>query len=624
MAANTRDFHLRFIANMDLGTFKKSLDSMQGSIEKLKITGSLKNEFDTLFKNLTKELNNFTTLTNQEFNSLSDVKKLENSQKTILSLYNTLQGKIDHINTTKLNPIFTNEQKQRLEEINKILEENIKKIESANNSYAGLRQEVSDIDFGDKKINNAVLKLINAAEKGQDYSDTLSRIKIEINNSKKAHGDLGKQIEENTAKIEDNKKAMNESDASIKKAKNELNKLSPDNFIPDQEKISTLSKNLKEAQQAVENFKKAWYEENPDKTLNQYSKLSSDPNTRFGDLRKKEERAKAELDNSSRIEQQRQYNEEKANLNKIIADEIAKKERLTEENKNLANSNEDLINKQKQLDTKKIDEIVQKLINAKGSTEETQKVVQELTEELAKIHADGAEKASEEFKGLREEAEKSGQTVKETGEKVAGFGEQAEEVNKVSQQFEELYRKATYFFSINNAFNLFKKTVREAYNEIKELDAAMTDIAVVTDFNIGDVWETIPQYTDLSNELGTTILGAYETAKLYYQQGLDNNEVMEASRETLKMARIANMDYAEATDYMTAAVRGFKLEMSDASRVNDVFSKLAAISASDTQEIADALTRTASIANSAGMSLETTSAFLTQMIETTREAPKNF
>lgn len=614
MAANTRDFHLRFIADMDLGTFKKSLDSMQGSIEKLKITGTLKNDFDTLFKNLNKELDNFTTLTNQEFNSLSDVKKLESSQKTILSLYNTLQGKIDDINTTKLNPIFTDEQKQRLEEINRILEENIKKVESANGSYAELRQEVSNIDFGDKKINNAVLKLINAAEKGNDYSDTLSRIKIGINNSKKAHGDLGKQIEENTAKIENNKRAMNESDASIRKSRNDLNKLSPDKFIPDQEKISTFSKNLEEAQQAVENFKKAWYEENPDKTLNQYSKLSSDPNTKFGDLREKEKKAKTELDNSSRAEQQRQYNEEKARLNTIIDQEIAKKERLTAENKDLANSNEDLINEQKQLDTGKIDEIVQKLINAKGSTEETQKVVQELTEELAKIHADGVEKASEEFEGLKGEAEKSGQIVKETGEKVAGFGDQAKEVSKVSQQFEELFRNATYFFSINNAINLFKRTVREAYNEVKELDAAMTDIAVVTDFDIGDVWETIPQYTDLSNELGTTILGAYETAKLYYQQGLDNNEVIEASRETLKMARIANMDYAEATDYMTAAVRGFKLEMSDASRVNDVFSKLAAISASDTQEIADALTRTASIANSAGMSLETTSAFLTQMI----------
>lgn len=89
------------------------------------------------------------------------------------------------------------------------------------------------------------------------------------------------------------------------------------------------------------------------------------------------------------------------------------------------------------------------------------------------------------------------------------------------------------------------------------------------------------------------------------------------------MARIAGLEYATATDYMTAAIRGFKLEMEDATRVNDIFSRLAAITASDTGEIASALTRTASIAQSAGMDIEQTSAFLTQMIETTRESPEN-
>ena len=63
-------------------------------------------------------------------------------------------------------------------------------------------------------------------------------------------------------------------------------------------------------------------------------------------------------------------------------------------------------------------------------------------------------------------------------------------------------------------------------------------------------------------------------------------------------------------------------KMEDATRVNDIFSRLAAITASDTGEIASALTRTASIAQSAGMDIEQTSAFLTQMIETTRESPE--
>lgn len=95
---------------------------------------------------------------------------------------------------------------------------------------------------------------------------------------------------------------------------------------------------------------------------------------------------------------------------------------------------------------------------------------------------------------------------------------------------------------------------------------------------------------------------------------------MELGTETMKMARIAGIDYAKSTDYMTATLRGFNLELNklSAQRVNDVYSELAAVTASDTQEIAEAMTKTASIASSAGMSLEVTATLLAKAIETTR------
>lgn len=37
------------------------------------------------------------------------------------------------------------------------------------------------------------------------------------------------------------------------------------------------------------------------------------------------------------------------------------------------------------------------------------------------------------------------------------------------------------------------------------------------------------------------------------------------------------MGYAEAADAMTVAIRGFKMEMSDASHVTDVYSEVAAM-----------------------------------------------
>jgi len=71
---------------------------------------------------------------------------------------------------------------------------------------------------------------------------------------------------------------------------------------------------------------------------------------------------------------------------------------------------------------------------------------------------------------------------------------------------------------------------------------------------------------------------------------------MALTEQTLKMARISGLGYAEATDYMTNAVRSFKMEMTDASRVVDVYSAVAASSATSVTELATAMSKTASSA----------------------------
>lgn len=98
---------------------------------------------------------------------------------------------------------------------------------------------------------------------------------------------------------------------------------------------------------------------------------------------------------------------------------------------------------------------------------------------------------------------------------------------------------------------------------------------------------------------------------------------MDLTVETLKMAKIAGLDYSKATDYMTVAIRGFKLEMSEAATVTDVYSALAAGTASNTKEIAVAMSKTASSAEAVGSSFESTSAMIATMISITREAPEN-
>jgi TP901 family phage tail tape measure protein len=182
--------------------------------------------------------------------------------------------------------------------------------------------------------------------------------------------------------------------------------------------------------------------------------------------------------------------------------------------------------------------------------------------------------------------------------------------------------KIKQFLGLSGAAQVLRSAFRDAMTTIRELDATMTEMAVVTDLSVGDYWDQLPEYSARASELGVSINDAYKAATLYYQQGLKANEVTAISAETLKLAKVAGIDAALATDRMTAALRGFNMELNDmsAQRIADVYSELAAITAADVKEISAAMTKTASIASSAGMEFETTAAFLSQIIETTRES----
>ena len=67
-------------------------------------------------------------------------------------------------------------------------------------------------------------------------------------------------------------------------------------------------------------------------------------------------------------------------------------------------------------------------------------------------------------------------------------------------------------------------------------------------------------------------------------------------------------------------IRGFKMEMTDAARVTDVYSALAASFAVDTQELAEAMSKTASGIASVGVSFESASAMITAITAATRES----
>lgn len=300
-----------------------------------------------------------------------------------------------------------------------------------------------------------------------------------------------------------------------------------------------------------------------------------------------------------------------ANYEKQIAQLESTKKRSISNNPAVQNSWNEIINLLKGSGVSGVDQIAKYDLNAVNSA-------------LRGLETSQAEKVRKLLEEIQRNANGAANGVNRLSNSGKSLRGAVTTTTQFNRELDMMQYRIQYFFGLNNSIQLLKRGLRQAYNTVKELDSAMTETAVVTDFTVSDMWNQLPLYTKTANELGATTLGAYQTMTLFYQQGLKTNEAFQLGTETMKMARIANMEYATATDMMTAALRGFNMTLNETSakRVNDVYSKLASITAADTEEIATAMTKTASIANSASMEFETTAAFLSQIIETTREAPE--
>ena len=225
-------------------------------------------------------------------------------------------------------------------------------------------------------------------------------------------------------------------------------------------------------------------------------------------------------------------------------------------------------------------------------------------------------KLAQGFQASQEQLNRFKRTLEETN---TAFLKQ----QRAIQTFNSMKMAIVNFMGFNQVLRLTQRAVTGALNHIKELDTVMNKISIVTDMSTGDLWNQVDAYSKLAQSYGVSIKGAYEVSQIYYQQGLETKDVMTLTNETLKLAKVSGLDYAQTTDYMTTALRGFKMEMSDAGTIVDVYSNLAAHTAVTQEELAVAMSKTASSMESVGATFQEASAMIGTMVTVTRESATN-
>ena len=164
--------------------------------------------------------------------------------------------------------------------------------------------------------------------------------------------------------------------------------------------------------------------------------------------------------------------------------------------------------------------------------------------------------------------------------------------------------------------------LKEAVSTVAELDKSLTEQAMVTGLTREQTYGLVKSYQDLAFQCGATTKEIASVSTEYMKQGKSIQESLVLTKAAVLAAKVARVSVGDSVNYLTTALNGFKLSAEDAMKVSDKFASVAASSATDYNELAIALSKVASQANLAGMSIDYTTALLAKGLETTREAPE--
>lgn len=560
-----------------ISQYQSSLDNFQKELSKLHLSSSLKDGFSNLLTDYKKELEKLSSASSSGKLSIINEKEIAKSFDKLEGLYDNL---IKKMNSTGYK--------------SSVLEKDYKAIKAMGEAEKAYKKELSgaqkELDRRQKAYDDINERMRLQKARAQEFQNVAKA-------AAKTEAEKAEVVAKATKELEAQKKAAEDAAKAVEKSKEGYkNRAGGDgtlrgwNLSKDAKKVlGEETEAQRQLQIATENVAKAQQDQRA--ATEASASASKDATNAVKTLTTQEIKYKADIDNATKA-----LNDQQEAVNKLSEDALVKLKQS--------------------LQSSKVD------WKSYGIDSEAIKSYDDLEAAIKKLQNAGQENVAQEMRNMAEAVKQM-----EGAGKVArqGFDEASDALVKLSEKskdLDQLKNRIAYFFGLTNAVNLFKRAIRSAFNTIKDLDKVMTETAVVTQFDVSDMWDQLPEYTKRANELGVSIHSAYESATIYYQQGLKTNEVIALSNQTLKMARIAGLDAADATDRMTNALRGFNMELNEtnAERVADVYSKLAAISASNVDEISTAMTKVASLASNANMQFETTAAFLSQIIETTRES----
>lgn len=232
----------------------------------------------------------------------------------------------------------------------------------------------------------------------------------------------------------------------------------------------------------------------------------------------------------------------------------------------------------------------------------------DLIKQKTEAHAKATEEATK-------RQENFGNGIKNTGKELENLNDKVDEGaadlrrlqrqgEALEQTFGSLARRIENSISALAVFNKSTQIIRSAIKSVEDLDAAFTQIAIVSGQSGEAAWKMFDSFNKLAKQYSITTKDLTEGAKLFYQQGLNAADTMKMVEASTISAALGEVTMTEAANTLTAAIQGYNESAAVAMDYTDKIAMVGAVSAADFNELSAAMEKTASSAYTAGIDFD--------------------
>lgn len=167
---------------------------------------------------------------------------------------------------------------------------------------------------------------------------------------------------------------------------------------------------------------------------------------------------------------------------------------------------------------------------------------------------------------------------------------------------------------------LINTAAKNATDALKDYDSAVKDLRMATNESYDAVSKMVAGYNEMGKALGATTTEITSSADAWLRQGKTAEETNTLIKDSMMLSKIGQIDSASATEYLTASMKGYGVEVQNVQGIVDKLCAVDLVSATDAAGLAEAMSRTAVTADMAGVSMDRLLGYLATVGETAQKS----